>query len=43
MAINNEIHTSPESAHAGGFVEGDVRSWYNEVTTFGMRVLIMMR
>lgn len=43
MAMKREIQMRPESAHSGGLVVAEVRSWYNDNTTFGMRDLIMIR
>lgn len=31
------------SAHIGGFVSGEVRSWYMAATTLGMSPLIIIR
>jgi hypothetical protein len=43
MAINKVIQTRPDNAQAGGLVVSDVRSWYSDATTLGIRDLIMMR
>jgi len=43
MTINRMSHISPERAQAGGFVVGEVRSWYNDAMTLGMRDLMMIK
>ena len=37
------IQICPESAHAGGLVSGDVRSWYNAATTLGINDLMIIK
>lgn len=42
-SIIMDIQICPDSAHAGGLVSGDVRSWYNAATTLGINDLIMIK
>jgi hypothetical protein len=41
--IKSVIHTRPDSAHAGGFVSSDVRSWYIAATTLGISPFTMIK
>lgn len=43
MNMKRMIQFWPDNDHSGGFVVGEVRSWYNEATTLGMSDFMMIR
>lgn len=37
------IQLLPTSIHGGGLTSGDVRTWYSDDTTFGIKPLMIIR